>query len=163
MSWDAAAGRTVLFAQALGAGPGSEWVRRARPGQPVAVFGPRRSLDLSALDARRGVVVGDETALGLAAAWRPSRAVIEVDRAALLAPVLAALGLEAALVERQAEERQFPALTEAALAAGTDRHFVLVGRARTVQSLWRALRQHGVASRHICTKAYWADGKFGLD
>lgn len=115
-SWDAAAGRTAFLAHALAAGPGSEWVRRARPDQTVAVFGPRRSLDLAA-----------------------------------------------ALVERQADEHQLQALTEAARAAGTDRHFVLVGRARTVQFLSRALRQHGVAASRIRTKAYWADGKVGLD
>jgi NADPH-dependent ferric siderophore reductase len=138
-------------------------VRRARPGQPVAVFGPRLSLDLAALDARRGVLVGDETAIGLAAAWQPAHAVIEVDRAPALRPALQALGLKPALVERQAEARHDQALADAALATGPDRHFLLVGRAHTVQALLRTLRQHGVASSHIRTKAYWADGKTGLD
>lgn len=66
--WDAAQGRTAILAHALAAGPGSEWVRRVSPGEQVAVFGPHRSIDLSDWPAAQGVLVGDETAMGLAAA-----------------------------------------------------------------------------------------------
>mgnify|MGYP001262327657 CR=1 FL=1 len=163
MSWDAAEGRTTILAHALAAGPGSEWARRARPGQRVAVFGPRRSLDLSALPAAQGVLVGDETAIGLAAAWRPASTLLEVDHSAALQPLLGSLGINATLLARRPEEHHLARLAEAALDQGPDRRFVLVGRARTIQFLRRALRQHGVASGRILAKAYWADGKAGLD
>ena len=163
LSWDAEEGRTAILAHALAAGPGSEWVRRARPGQAVAVFGPRRSLNLSALPAAQGMLVGDETALGLAAAWQPACTILEVDQAEALQPLLGRLGIHATLQPRLADEHHLAHLANAALAQGTDRRFVLVGRARTVQVLRRALRDHGVASSHILAKAYWADGKAGLD
>lgn len=163
MAWDVVQGRTVLLAHALAAGPGSEWVRLARPGQAIAVFGPRRSLDLSGLDARRGVLVGDETAIGLAVAWQPAHAVLEVDAVPGIEPMLRGLGLPSTCVARRSEGRHLDALVEAMLSTGTDHDFVLVGRAHTIQVLRRALRQHGVASGRVSTKAYWADGKTGLD
>jgi NADPH-dependent ferric siderophore reductase len=161
--WDAVEGRTAILAHALAAGPGSEWVRRAGPGQQLSLFGPRRSLDLSALPAAEGVLVGDETSIGLAAAWRPASTILEVDQAAALQPLLGSLGINATLLAQRDEEHHLERLVEAALAQGPDRHFVLVGRARTIQVLRRALREHGVASGRILTKAYWADGKAGLD
>ncbi len=163
MSWDAAEGHTAFLAHSLAQGPGSEWVRSVRPGDTIAVFGPRRSLDLTAMDAERSVLVGDETALGLAASWRPGRAVFEVNHRSALQPVVEALGLSSSLVERKPEESHFDALIEAIPAQETNRHFVLVGRARTIQTLVRALRQRGVPAGRIRTKAYWADGKAGLD
>lgn len=163
LCWDAAEGRTVILAHALAAGPGSEWARRVQPGQRVAVFGPRRSLDLSALPAAHGVLVGDETAIGLAAAWRPASTILEVDQAAAIQPLLGSLGINATLLAHRAEEHHLERLVEAALAQGPDRRLVLVGRARTIQFLRRALREHGVASGRILAKAYWADGKAGLD
>ena len=163
--WDAEQGRTAIVAHALAMGPGSEWIRRASPGQPAAVFGPRRSLNLSALPAAKSVLVGDETAIGLAAAWQPAGTILEVDGVGALQPLLGSLGIDATLVPRQAAEHHHPLLTQAAIAAGgaADCHFVLVGRARTVQFMLRALRQEGVPARSISTKAYWADGKAGLD
>lgn len=163
LCWDAAEGRTTILAHALAAGPGSEWARRARPGQRVAVFGPRRSLDLPALPAAQSVLLGDETAIGLAAAWRPASTILEVDQAAALQPLFGSLGINATLLARQAEENHLARLAEDALAQGPDRRFVLVGRARTIQFVRRVLRKHGVAPGRILAKAYWADGKTGLD
>ncbi len=163
MEWDPDQGRTAFLAHALAAGPGSEWVRRARPGQTVAVFGPRRSLDLRALNPQRSVLVGDETAIGLAAAWRPARCVLEVDAATDIQPVIDTLRLRASLLLRRAEARHLESLVDATLAAGTDHDVVLVGRAHTIQVVRRALRARGVPGNRMFSKAYWADGKAGLD
>lgn len=163
LNWDAEEGSTTILAHALASGPGSEWVRRTKPGQAVAVFGPRRSLTLSALQAAQSVMVGDETAIGLAAAWQPACTILEVDRAAALQPLLGSLGIHATLQPRLADDHHLERMASAALAHGADCSFVLVGRARTVQILRRALRDRGVASSRILTKAYWADGKAGLD
>lgn len=88
-----------------------------------------------------------------------------MDRAEAFHPLLSSLHVKATLVPRQTSEHHHPLLIQAALAAGgaADGHFVLAGRARTVQVLLRALRQAGVPARHIRSKAYWADGKAGLD
>lgn len=161
--WDAGRGRTAILAHTRATGPGSEWVRQARPGQTVSVFGPRRSLDLSALHASQCVLVGDETAIGLAAAWQPGCTLLEVDHAQALRTASGDLGVHAMLVPRQDGDHPLARLAEAALAQGPDRRFVLVGRARTLQFLLRTLRRQGVPAGHIRTKAYWAEGKAGLD
>ena len=46
---------------------------------------------------------------------------------------------------------------------GPNTHVVLAGRAATVQHLLRRLKLDGVTGSRIRTKAYWADGKVGLD
>lgn len=164
LSWDAAAGQTQILAHALAPGPGSEWVRRAMAGQSVSLFGPRRSLDLARFDARASVLVGDETALGLVAAWRPSHAVIETGQRTSIQALLDGMGLAGTAMASQANDLHFDALANAALGLiAPDTRFVLVGRARTVQHLLRTLRQQGVNPNRILTKAYWADGKAGLD
>jgi ferric-chelate reductase (NADPH) len=164
LSWDVDTGATQILAHALALGPGSEWVYRAAVGQPVSLFGPRRSLDLSRFDPSASVLLGDETAIGLVAAWRPGHALIETrDRPAIQA-LLDSMGLAGTAMAAQANALHLDALANAALGlAGPDTRFVLVGRARTVQHLLKALRQAGVRANRLLTKAYWADGKAGLD
>lgn len=162
--WDAQAGSTQLLAHALAPGPGSEWVRRAQPGQQVRVFGPRRSLDLAAWDPAHAVVVGDETTLGLAAAWRPAHTLLEADHACALHDLLHGLHLHAAVIPRQPRDQHLPTLTATLLGlVEPGMQVVLAGRARTLQHLLRALRGAGMGASRIRTKAYWADGKMGLD
>lgn len=164
MSWDAAAGRTQILAHALAPGPGSEWAYRAAAGQAVSLFGPRRSLDLARLDPRAAVVVGDETAIGLVAAWRPLHALIETGQRPAVQGLMDSMELVGTAMASQADDLHLDALANAALGlAAHDTRFVLVGRARTVQHLLRALRRQGVSANRILTKAYWADGKTGLD
>lgn len=162
--WDAANGRTQILAHALAAGPGSEWARRASPGQAVSLFGPRRSLTLVDIDHRQGVLLGDETAIGLAAAWRPANAVIEAVNRAAIQSLLEKMDLTATAMAAQTDGLHLDAMANAALGLrGAQTHFVLAGRARTVQHLLGALRRQGVPSTRILTKAFWADGKTGLD
>lgn len=105
IDWDGGLGWTRVLAHALAAGPGSEWVRRARPGDPVQVFGPRRPLPLARWDAARSVLAGDETGIGLAAAWRPGRTVLEVGDPGATLPVAQGLGVAARVVQRQPAQR----------------------------------------------------------
>lgn len=162
--WDAERGETEFIAHTLAAGPGSDWVRHAAPGQAVQVMGPRASLDLARFDPSRALLAGDETAIGLAAAWRPLHAFFEVDGAAGCTDLLRSLDLQATVVGRQPGDLQLDALANALLGlARPDSQFVLAGRARSVQHLLRALRVAGVPSGRILTKAYWAEGKVGLD
>ena len=164
IEWDSASGRTSFIAHALAWGPGSEWVRRARPGQAVSVFGPRKSLELTAFDPHASVLLGDETSIGLAAAWRPSHTILEAGHRREVHELTEALGLPATAISRQADDLHLQAMTEAMLClAGPHTRFVLTGRARAVQTLLRALRDDGVAASRIRTKAYWADNKSGLD
>lgn len=164
ITWDPDVGRTAFLAQTLSPGPGSQWIAHAQQGDRVEVMGPRKSLVLDEINPEDGVVLGDETALGLALAWGVGRAVLEVGDPKALAPVCSALGLRCTLFARQADGGHLPAM-EAAMWEGAvlRTHFVLAGRASTVQRLHQRLRAGSVQARRIHTKAYWADGKTGLD
>lgn len=164
IDWEAQQGRTRFIAHALTTGPGSLWVRNARPGEPVRLFGPRKSLDLSRLDTQTRVLVGDETAIGLAAAWHPTHTVFEVGDRTAAQSVTDRLDLPATLIARQQDDGHLETLADILFRLpGRDTGFVLAGRARTIQHLLKALRKNGVSTDRILTKAYWAEGKVGLD
>jgi len=117
------------------------------------------------------VVIGDETSIGLACALggprRPATlpCLFEVKAAASVREVIARLHLDAAeLFECKENDAHLEDIQQrlAALAA-TGSAFVLTGKASTIQHLRRALKDAGVASSRVLTKAYWAPGKTGLD
>ncbi len=162
-----------------GATPAAKWLAAARAGDACHVRGPRRSLDVGALD-RSTVFFGDETSIGLAAALcatplggLDTHFVLEVDdpadaRRALDA--LAALGparLRAAqLVKRRPGDAHLEEVWDVlARHAGADayRQYVLSGHARSIQCLVRSLRRAGVKPSQMMAKAYWSPGKIGLD
>jgi ferric-chelate reductase (NADPH) len=170
MSWDADGGRTRILTFAHGDGPGSRWASGLREGDTCQFFGPRRSLDLSGL-AAPVVLFGDETSFGLAAALRDSPQgadaihVFEGSDVAELRPVLEAIGLgQATLIERTAGETHLAAAeAEALRLAASGAHFILTGKASSIQRVGRALKAAGVVSSRIKARAYWAQGKTGLD
>jgi NADPH-dependent ferric siderophore reductase len=170
MSWDTDSGRTRIFTFAHGEGPGSRWANGRREDDTCQFFGPRRSLDLSSIEAPV-VLFGDETSFGLAAALRDcpqADGIIHVFEASDVGesrPVLETIGLsEAALIERTAGDAHL-ATAEAELSrlAASGAHFVLTGKASSIQRVGRALKAAGVVSSRMKTKAYWAPGKAGLD
>jgi NADPH-dependent ferric siderophore reductase len=171
MSWDAEAGITELLVYTHGAGPGAAWAEQLRGGESCLAFGPRRSLDLSALTGQP-LLFGDETSIGLARALRgagfgAARVVLEVTAPAAAAAALEAVGLSGAtLVQRRPDDSHLKEL-EAELetwsrAEGLD-SCVLSGKAGSIAVLHRALRRLGVARGRVLSKAYWAPGKRGLD
>jgi ferric-chelate reductase (NADPH) len=175
MSWDADSGTTRLLTFAHGDGPGSRWASGLRQGDSCQFFGPRRSLDLSGpnLAGLESPVVlfGDETSFGLAAAIRGTPQadgaihVFEVSDVAESRRVAEAIGLgHATLIERVADDAQL-AVAEAEVLplAANGAHFVLTGKASSIQRVSRALKAAGVGSSRVKTKAYWAPGKVGLD
>jgi ferric-chelate reductase (NADPH) len=170
MSWDADSGRTRLLAFGHGDGPGSRWSSALREGDTCQFFGPRRSLDLSGLQSPV-VLFGDETSFGLAVALRDSSQadgaihVFEASDAAESRPVLEAIGLgQATLIERIADDAHLAAVeAEVLRLAASGAHFVLTGKASSIQRVSCALKAAGVVSSRVKTKAYWAPGKVGLD
>jgi len=162
--WDNQVGRTAFIAHTLTAGPGSDWVRQAAPGDTMAVFGPRASLALTELDPSDSLLVGDETTLSLAAAWRPAQILMEATLPHAVQAVAESLALPIHAVGRLPGDTHWPDLVGLARASlGPATSIVLAGRAATVQHLLRQLKQHGVAQGRIRTKAYWANGKAGMD
>jgi len=173
LAWNAASGSTQLLAYSHGEFPGSDWARQLEVGQPCSVFGPRGSLDLTALP-RPGLLFGDETSFALAHALRftPSGSdgveiVLEVSSIEAARRALEAVGVAGAhLVERRPDDAHL-AEVEALIAGLREKHategWVLSGKAPSIQALSKLLRRLGVARGGIQSKAYWAPGKAGLD
>ncbi|HWO12230.1 MAG TPA: siderophore-interacting protein [Polyangiaceae bacterium] len=173
LAWDPDAGVTQLLAYAHGTGPGAAWARALRVGGACHLFGPRRSLELSSL-GRPALLFGDETSFGLAHALRftPHAArdvhiVLEVGSSLAARAALAAIGVaDAHLVERRARDAHLAEVQELAselcrthaIDAGA-----LSGKATSIARLGKHLRQLGVPRSRLLIKAYWAEGKTGLD
>ena len=166
----------ALLGYRHGDAPAARWLGDVAPGERCQVLGPRRSLDLTAIE-RSTVFVGDETSLGLALALcgtplggLDTHFIFEVDDAAEVRPVLEAGGRgmlqHAWLVERRPDGSHLVAV-EAALAryAGADsyRQYVLTGQSLTIQRLQRTLKAAGAKPSQMLAKAYWAPGKAALD
>ncbi|WP_225707316.1 siderophore-interacting protein [Bradyrhizobium cenepequi] len=170
MLWDAGSGRTRMLTFAHGDGPGSRWARDLTEGDTCQFFGPRRSLDLSGLESPV-LLFGDESSFGLAAALRECRQgdgaihVFEASDVAESRSVLEAIGLrQAMLIERGADDAHLAAAeAEMLRLAARGAHFVLTGKASSIQRVSRTLKAAGVVSSRVKTKAYWAQGKTGLD
>lgn len=161
-------GATALLAYGHGETPGAVWAKGVKVGDEVSFFGPRRSIEVSDVEAPL-VVFGDETSVALAlalAAARPTRkvtAVLEVNERAEVRAALDANGslLDVHLVERVSGNTHLPVAVEhlrSALRAGA--FGVFTGHASSLQVVKQALRGLEFGSK---TKAYWADGKRGLD
>ncbi len=168
IEWDSDAGATRIVAYAHGAGPGSDWLRAATPGESCTFLGPRTSLRMSDLSGPL-VIFGDETSFGLAMAAAtlvsdtPPRCLFEVRSEAEARSVLGSLGLSHAEVFERGDghlERIRGAIAESMLEG---RSIVLTGDARSIQHLRQGMRPLGVPSGRVKTKAYWAPGKTGLD
>ena len=168
--WDPTVGTTSILAYAHGEGPGAEWFRTVASGDPCEVFGPRRSLDLGGL-AHPTLFVGDETSIGLAvalAATSPGLGVthvLEAHDVAETREVLSWVGLEATVVAKADGTAALLEAVEGAVAgygaSGYD--VVLSGDAATVAAVRRRLRDLDRPPTASRVKAYWAEGRTGLD
>ncbi len=164
IAWDPVVGSTSFVAQTLSPGPGSEWVTHAKNGAEVELMGPRSSLALGTSAKQDVWVLGDETAFGLTLALGAGRAVLEVDSPEHWGPLCHAWGLPATLVAKQPDDAHLARMEESiGMSISPQTHFILAGRANTIQHLLKALRARGIRSDRIRSKAYWAPGKTGLD
>lgn len=161
-------GSTSLLVFQHGAGPGSAWAGSLVEGTEVGFFGPRRSIDVSPVEGPL-VVFGDETSVAVAVALsraRPTRAVTAVLEVGDMGEVRAALDgvgalLDVHLVRRHPDGAHLGDTTQRLRAAlGTGGYGVFTGRAASIQAVKRGLAGVEFSSK---TKAYWAEGKRGLD
>jgi ferric-chelate reductase (NADPH) len=171
IDWDNATGKTRILAYCHGSGPGSVWARGVTAGDERQIFGPRGSLELADL-ATATVVFGDETSFGLAAALHlangsnfPRHYVFEVNARQAAVSALDALTLSNCLViERKPNDAHLGEVADAVSEfIQPTTTFVLSGKASSIQHLRQWLKARSVESRRLRTKAYWAEGKVGLD
>ncbi|GID97184.1 siderophore-interacting protein [Amorphoplanes digitatis] len=166
-SWDAARGVTELIAYTHGTGPAAHWFERVTPGRTCEVFGPRRSIDLR--EATGPVLfIGDESSVALACALRTVASdvayVFEARDPAGLTDVLAQLRItERVAVATKSTDRD-ELLRQARHGAMRAPYTLLVtGDAATVHAVRRDSRGWERKPRQIKGKAYWAEGRTGLD
>lgn len=160
------AGTLQLLVYLPGRGPARAWAERIVQGDTLRYFGPRGSLPLASM-AAPVALYGDETSLAVARALFEAhgpRAMAALEVADLASARAAAqhIGLgEEVLVERRAGQADSLARRLANFAGSTGT-VVCTGGAQAIQQLRSELRK---ADRSVTqrTKAYWAEGKVGLD
>lgn len=163
--------RVSLLAALDASGPGTSLIAALGAGDEIAVFGPRRAMDLSKV-AAAPIVIGDETSFALGAAWEQHGSVpaaahlYEVSHPDPSAAACEALGIGGAtLVERTADDGHLERLSELAVdlvRATPDASLILTGRAQTIRAIRGTLKSAGLgpATR---VKAHWDPNRSGLD
>ena len=164
------AGGFSVLAYIHGETPGSRWARTLGVGSKVRFFGPSQSISLASVTGPVALF-GDETSIGVARclqALQPERVGsvvrLEVSSVESSSEACAVLGVaRASLIAKREGDEHLPEIAQG-LAAATAQggSLVLTGRARSIQKL-RALllaSSHGGRQK---VKAYWAEGKCGLD
>jgi len=170
---DANAGTFDILAYVHGDAPAAAWARTTQAGTRFRAFGPRGSLALNSL-AGPVVMFGDETSFGAAKSLFDLRGgadglsfVFESTDTDEAKAVLTELGMsEAAVVRREPGRTHLSELESqlrAALELRGDASLVLTGHAQMIQAVRARLKARPVKHRGQKVKAYWADGKKGLD
>ncbi|WP_327035188.1 siderophore-interacting protein [Micromonospora ureilytica] len=165
--WDATHGVTELVVYTHGNGPAAQWFERVTEGQTCEVFGPRRSIDLRKA-AGPVLFVGDETSVALARALLTipgeTSYVFEARDPIALTDVLAQLGIteRVAVVTKDADRVE---LLQHGRTAAIQAPYTLIvtGDAATVHAVRRDSRGWKRKPRQVMGKAYWAEGRTGLD
>jgi ferric-chelate reductase (NADPH) len=167
ISWDAARGVTELIAYTHGTGPAAIWFERVTEGQTCEVFGPRRSIDLR--EATGPVLfIGDESSVGLACALRTVTDdvahVFEARDPAGLTDVLAQLRITDRVAVPTKSTDRVDLLRQARHNAMQAPYTLIVtGDAATVHAVRRDSRGWERKPHQVSGKAYWAEGRTGLD
>ncbi len=172
ISWNPneGAARFIMFLH--GKGPGSEWAESLKTGSQCHFMGPRSSLNFAEINGD-SIFFGDETSIAAALAHHGSngtqqnRYVFEVSSLVESGEVIQRMGLpNAKLVKKAPDETHLAevgqSLVDAALELAEPR-WVFTGKGQSIQSLRKVLRTRDISFPKIKTKAYWADGKTGLD
>lgn len=170
---DPSAGTVDLLVYVHADTAADDWFRSVTPGVRFRALGPRGSLALSSLSGPV-VLFGDETSFGVAASLVGARGasdglsfVFECSQPDEARSVLSDLGIAGFEVVARREARAHVAAVEggirAALARHPGSHLVLTGHAQMIQSLRASLKASPAPHAGQKVKAYWADGKRGLD
>jgi NADPH-dependent ferric siderophore reductase len=142
--------------------PGPRWARQVTVGQRVHFAGPQRSLTMPSGEL---TLIGDETSLAVAASYvrsRPGqvRCIFEIAAEVALDGALRELQLTDAIVVRRPAGTPPGAALSSQLPT-TGGAVGLTGGADVIKLTRDALRARGV--KEIKTKAYWVEGRVGLD
>jgi NADPH-dependent ferric siderophore reductase len=170
-TFDAARKTVTIDVSLHGAGPGTDWISAAKPGDRIDAIGPRGKVTVRA-EADWHLFVADETGLPGALAMLESMssgstatAILEVDTAAdeqpLATPPMASVDLRWLHRDgRSVPGEPGPLLAaagEVGLPAGVG-HAYVAAEAGVVRAVTKALHEFGLGPEQISGKAYWRRG-----
>ena len=173
-NWDANAGRAQILRGGRASGPGTRFLNALSIGGEVQLLGPKKSIDLHLQSAP--IIVGDETVLGLCAAWTgahaglPATILLEATDVAACRAAAIAIGVTPERVVRD-RDSLVAAVIECARADAAG-PLILSGRAQTIAAVRRALKNTrlsatgnstGSSTTAVVVKAYWDENRAGLD
>jgi len=161
-----------LLVHTVGSTPATRWAHGLSSGSSVRMLGPRPSLELSRLPGSP-IMVGDETSVGLAAAWSAHGDVpaimniFECDAPDELAAALDNLeiGTPHQLIKRDGDDAHLDALVPSVLEVvghNPDAPLVLTGRSQTISAVRRRLKAADLRPPSF-VKTYWDPNRTGLD
>lgn len=79
-------------------------------------------------------------------------------------PILNTLGIGADVIERRPDDAHLSEVKRVIEPLIDDSaHFILSGKAQSIQVINRGLKERSITPRRLRMKAYWALGKNGLD
>ncbi len=167
---DSGAGSLTFLAYRREGHPATEWIDGLKIGDAAEIFGPRSSLDLSQYEGNT-LLFGDETSIGAAKVLKgqnpDARIFLEVNSLEETQAVLTLLQLDHCIpVQRTPGESHLEKLVESIVAANAKQTFntaILTGRMRSIQTMRKLLKSDKSVSAKVVLRAYWADGKKGLD
>ncbi|TGK79184.1 siderophore-interacting protein [Leptospira noumeaensis] len=152
-------------------GPASTWIHSLKVGDPCEVFGPRESLDFSNLE-EDAILFGDETSIGIAKVLqnnvkKKSHTFLELTSAEAGKEVLEKLGVTGQRVfERSSDGSHLQTIAKEMIdliSKIPEAKIFLTGRASSIQQVRTYLKNSGIPTNKLKVRAYWADGKKGLD
>lgn len=172
IAWNPTEGTSQFIMFLHGNGPGSEWAESLKIESLCHFMGPRSSLDFSEISGD-SIFFGDETSIAAAmalhgsSASRQNRYVFEVSSLVESGEVIQRIGLPHAKLVKKTSDLTYLAEVEQSLADAASElsapRCIFTGRGQSIQSLRKSLRTRAITFSQLKAKAYWADGKTGLD
>ena len=173
ISWNRTEGTSEFLLFLHGNGPGSEWAESLKKGAPCQLIGPRSSLNFPEIPGNT-VFFGDETSIAAALALHRSRQskqegryIFEVSSLVESVEVIERIGLPNTKIIKKASDLSHLAEIEQTFIENASGliapRWIMTGKAQSIQALRKMLRSRHTILPDISTKAYWAEGKTGLD
>ncbi|TGN18039.1 siderophore-interacting protein [Leptospira idonii] len=152
--------------------PAAIWIHSLKVGDSCDVFGPRESLDLSHLEGDVALF-GDETSLGITKVLQnqtdqKARVFLEVNSDHETKNALERLGVtNQTIIKRSTNNSHLEKMAEEMIELNRKNAnlstIFLTGRASSIQRIRLLLKESGIPNTKLKVRAYWADGKVGLD
>jgi NADPH-dependent ferric siderophore reductase len=173
MDVDVEAGSAAFLFHLHGGGPGSAWAAMLRVGDVCQAMRPKDSLDFKSIEGD-AIFFGDDTSLAAAQALQGCglraqgrRYVLEVESKEAAREVVIRLALDGVdVIEKQKEDAQLDAVVAKMVEYATtlrSPQWVFTGQARSIQTVRTRLKAEGIALDGSKVRAYWSQGKTGMD